>query len=173
MVMAQLTLSACIKMVAIVAFASASTGTGIVLDDADSQYEQKITGDNTGYPDESDYLIYRVGIAAGAGIVIALFSCICGVCFCCVQTCSSMCKCCERNCSCCGAGEPVRAPSPYISIEELHNHRFRLLSVLSPQMSPLCCAFILGAGSPRLHCGPTTLLGDYAVYWLGNDCDRS
>jgi len=105
-IMVQLTLSACIKMVAMVAFASASTGTGIVLDDADSQYEQKITGDNTGYPDESDYLIYRVGIAAGAGIVIALFSCICGVCFCCVQTCSNMCKCCERNCSCCGAGEP-------------------------------------------------------------------
>ena len=65
--MAQHTLIACLKMLAMVALASAANGTGVVLPNAGSQYSQKITGDNEGYPDEGDYLIYRVGVAAGAG----------------------------------------------------------------------------------------------------------
>ena len=55
---------------------------------ADSQYEQKIPGDNSGYYDDSNYIITRVLGAAVVGIVIAILSCILGWCFCCVQLCS-------------------------------------------------------------------------------------
>jgi len=83
---------------------------------ADPQYEQQIPGDNEGYYDDTDYLTQRVLGAAAIGVVIAIISCICGICFCLVQ---SLAKCCEcmKCCSCCGAGNP--APEGYTQCQRL------------------------------------------------------
>merc|ERR1711865_345658 len=77
---------------------------------ADPQYNQKIAGNNEGYYDDTDYLSHRVFGAAAIGVIIALCSCICGICFCLIQSCAKCCEC-MKCFSCCGAGNP--APEGY------------------------------------------------------------
>jgi len=89
---------------------------------ADKQYDQKIPGNNEGYYDDTDYLTQRVMGAAAIGVVIAIISCIFGICFCLIQACAKCCEC-MKICSCCGAGNP--APEGYTQ-----NQRLCLVAIL-------------------------------------------
>merc|ERR1711865_735472 len=89
---------------------------------ADPQYNQKIAGNNEGYYDDTDYLSHRVFGAAAIGVIIALCSCICGICFCLIQSCAKCCEC-MKCFSCCGAGNP--APEGYTQ-----NQRLALVAIL-------------------------------------------
>jgi len=90
---------------------------------AKPQYVQKIPGDNSGYYDDQDYLTNRVLGAAVIGILIAVFACACGICFCFAQICAKCCDFCKRCCVCCGAGDPP--PEGYTQ-----NQRLCLVGVL-------------------------------------------
>eukprot|EP00656_Telonema_subtile_P006889 TRINITY_DN13209_c0_g1_i1.p1 TRINITY_DN13209_c0_g1~~TRINITY_DN13209_c0_g1_i1.p1 ORF type:complete len:591 (+),score=103.55 TRINITY_DN13209_c0_g1_i1:129-1901(+) len=95
-----------------------------VLEGASDQYSQKIPGNSDGYYDDTDYLLWRVMVAALIGIFVGLMSCVCFFCFCCVQVCTKCgCECIKKTCSCCGAGDP--APEGYT-----RKQRLGLLGVL-------------------------------------------
>lgn len=96
-----------IRLLAVTAFLLLQANASNVVAGADAKYTQKIPGDNAGYPDDSDYLTKRVLGAAICGILIAILSCVCGCCFCCVQVCAKCgCECIKKCCPCCGARDP-------------------------------------------------------------------
>ena len=100
-----------------------SAFTGHRLVGAKAQYVQKIPGDNSGYYDDEEYLTNRVLGAAVIGILVAIFACACGICFCFAQVCAKCCDFCKKCCVCCGADDPP--PEGYTQ-----NQRLCLVGIL-------------------------------------------
>lgn len=100
-----------------------SNSTGHRLVGAKAQYVQKIPGDNSGYYDDEEYLTNRVLGAAVIGILVAIFACACGICFCFAQVCAKCCDFCKKCCVCCGADDPP--PEGYTQ-----NQRLCLVGIL-------------------------------------------